>query len=194
MRAQMPALRRRPIVALASLALGALASPARAHVPRFLDSSTASAATALALADPTISAAIYGRLERRALAGHVRFPATAGTSLLIEIDAPKASDPPRIPRRVVIVGPNGFTRTIAIPKKPFEQFHEDFTNTDNIRYLRRRVKVPVDGDYRLVVSGRRGYARVRFLLVIGDRERFSVEDVAGLPAALRRIRRWYETV
>jgi hypothetical protein len=182
-------------VRFAAIALVAAVLPcavAEAHVPRFLEPKHGSPATALRLPNPETSFAIYGRLTPKAVDQYAAVVVPANFTLAVEVITPLTAAEGLRPDEVVIAGPDGFARTLPLPRSSSGRFDESFSRTSYRQYLKVEVPTKAAGRYTIGVRSGSG-KRVRYVLVLGREETFTAAEVARLPAALARIRHWYRT-
>lgn len=183
--------RARLLTLLAAIAV-ALAAPAvaSAHKPIFLDPPARTPGGAPLIEDGTVSFAAYGRLDREDDRRYLKVRFRKGDAMLVELllpdRAPERDLKPYALPTVTVIAPDGRRRVLGANERT--GFDEPITGTSYIRLRTWSGKARLDGTYTLVV---RGPEPLRFCLATGLREVFGVEDVAGLPAALKRVRDWY---
>lgn len=160
-----------------------LAAPAAAHKPLFLV--PGSPAT---VADGTTSYAAYARL---ACPGHrveLRAPLRAGDALLAELlvpaDGPEGSRPAATQPRLTVFDPAGRALPVTVERTRFD---EPFSALSYLRLARLQGRAREAGVYRIVASGGQPG---RVVLAAGTVERFSADEMRGLPRAISQVRTW----
>ena len=188
------------------LVLG-IAIIAQAHKPVFKHPGT-SLRDALLIEDPTASWAFYGNIEGFR-SEWFQFSGKRGMPVFVQLLIPVNADHKMLTMRAMLAGPGlpesagpmvlpkGYgTRNVKIDSTTTGEFYEKFTQ---IRYRASeplRLELPADGVYGVAVSGSGG----RYVLAVGEREDFSVSDVARFPFWWRNARQhadlpvWYGLV
>ena len=193
--------------ALAALGLSILlllitVRPAFAHQPYFEDTDT-TAKTPWAIADPTISLALYFTLDSPTDVDYFTFAGHAGQTILLSMTIPQIEGAEHFTPTLALLGPGlpkiSLPTQVVQPAKtgalilraPSGQaplFFEPFSRTRYWRRQQGRVTLPVDGQYVVAIWSETGQVG-RYTFAPGDREIFG-----GDPAFASKLRAYWKPV
>jgi len=172
----------------AALALGitmalCLAAPALAHQP-FFEEEDIEADNPWAIADPTVSTAVYATLESPTDVDYFAFEGGAGQSILLQITIPQVEGQEEFAPTMALMGPG--LPTVELPSQvetpadqgavllspppgPATTFFEPFSRTSYWERQESRVTIPADARYAVAVWHESGEVG-RYVFVVGDKE------------------------
>ncbi len=200
-----PTRRRRAVALLLAAGLAVLfAAPVLAHQP-FFEEEDIPPDRPWAIADPTVSTAVYATLESPADVDVFAFEGRAGQGVLLSIVVPQIPGQESFAPMIALIGPGlpaaGGAIPAVVPVAPGEgvevipppegapsTFFEPFTRTSYWERQERRVPLPADGRYRVAVWHPLG-AVGRYVFVTGDAER-----PGGDPAFMAKLRAYWTPV
>lgn len=180
----------------------AIAAPVWAHQPNFEEDDFTSAVP-YAIADPTVSTAVYATLESRGDVDYYVFDGRKGQSILLELTIPQIDGQENFTPTLALIGVG--LPQLALPRAveqptgsgalilradagPATVFNEPFSGTSYWDRQSTRAKLPADGRYTVAVWNEAGNVG-RYTFVIGEREIFGGDrDFA------RKIREYWTPV
>lgn len=188
---------------LALTLLAVLAAPALAHQP-FFEEEDIPPDRPWRVADPTVSTAVYATLESPADVDAFAFDGHRGQVVLLSLVIPQIEGQASFAPMLALVGPDlppgeGVPAVVPLgigegreiippPESPPSTFFEPFTRTSYWERQERRVALPADGTYRVVVWHPQGEVG-RYVFVTGELER-----LGGDPAFIAKMRAYWTPV
>jgi hypothetical protein len=177
-----------------------------AHKPIFADlQSNTTRATAIKISDPEISWAVYAQLSQTDEVNYYRFEGKRGLPIRIEMSVPHIESARDFGFDVALVG-KGLTESARTPfalevgegaivalnsgQDNALVFDEPFTQTSYWRRQTLRAELPADGTYWIAVYDPRGRTG-KYVLAIGEREDFGVDDIASMPSIVLRVHEFF---
>lgn len=192
-------------VALTGLLVWSLASKTQAHVPVFSDGSAKGPGSAIEVVDVTISHVVYHEVTDGSGQLWITFEGQAGQEVPFRLGVPLIERLSMYRPALAVLGPDlppvdvpftapeelGGIVLQASPDAVLEIFDEHFTGTESWIVGDLELTLPADGRYYAVAyvpSGEPG----KLWVAMGDREVFSGDDIAGLPATINQVRAFHE--
>jgi hypothetical protein len=170
-------------VASAALLLLISAQPVSAHQPYF-EEEDLTAEAPWAIADPTISTALYATLESAGDVDYYAFDGQAGQAILVGLSIPQIDGQAAFNPAIAVLGPGlpaaaepsqvtvlDAAGAVVLTDERAEApgSFEPFSRTSYWQRQREYVTLPQDGEYVVAVWHEQG-AVGRYTLVVGDRE------------------------
>ncbi len=175
-----------------------------AHVPIFPDGSGTGPDSAVQIDDVTISQVVYGELTTASPQLWLTF-STSERMLKLQLGIPKLDRLAEFRPALAVLGPGlpdmtlpfstpaglgGVLFTSDAVDAP-ESFHEPFTGTDSWILKEVSLALPQAGQYYIVAFAP-GEQVDKLWVSVGERERFTAEDLANLPDLVQRVREFHE--
>lgn len=140
-----------------------------------------------------ISYAAYGVLTKKGQVDYFSFTARKGDPIVAEMLIPDIPRMEEFTPAISLYEPGSsspFVTQLWIGGEP-ETFYEPFTQTQYLRRQRLEAVAPTDGEYLFSVnspSGRTG----KYVLTVGERDQFGLNDVLTLPYVWWKVRMFAE--
>ncbi len=180
-------------------------SIAWAHQPILSDGSARDASTALYISDVDLSQVVYHEVTAESPRLWLAFDLNEGQSLYFQLGVPvidrlKDYRPalalvgPRLPQTSLpFAVPDGLGAQVFTSVQNTEptEFYEPFSGTSSWILLTETVTVPAAGRYFLVAYDPAGQAG-KLWVALGQREEFSLSDIAALQEILPKVRQFHE--
>jgi len=184
------------------------ASVALAHKPIFVEPrSNVTRETAIRIASAEVSWAVYAQLSQPGEVGYYTFSGKRGMQVEIMISVPKIDSTRDYGVTVALIG-RGLNRgepQTALPLRDGEGFvsapdsahdetkvfNEEFTGTVYWTRQTLAATLPADDTYTIAVFNERGQTG-KYVLAIGKREEFGVQDVVDFVRVRARVQQWFE--
>ncbi|MEP7200556.1 MAG: hypothetical protein ABI874_12115, partial [Chloroflexota bacterium] len=193
------------VFALCLLLLGS--GVAFAHKPIFVEPrSNTTRETATPIADADVSWAVYAQLSEVGEVNYYTFTGKRGMEVEIAMSVPKIDSTRDFGVTVALLG-KGFSRDN--PRTPFalrdgegfvsapdsahdemKVFNEEFTGTVYWTRQTLRATLPADDTYTIAVYNERGQLG-KYVLAIGEREEFGVQDLLDFPRVRSTVQQWF---
>ena len=180
-------------------------SIAWAHRPILSDGSARDASTALYISDVDLSQVVYDEVTAQSPQLWLAFDLEEGQSLYFQLGVPVIDRLKDYRPALALIGP-GLPQTslpFALPDglgaqdftsdqvvEPAE-FYEPFSGTSSWILLTETVTVPATGRYYLVAYDPAGQPG-KLWVTLGQREEFSLSDIATLQEILPKVRQFHE--
>jgi hypothetical protein len=182
------------------------ATAALAHKPIFVEPlSNTTRATAIRITNPEVSWAVYAQLSQANEVNYYVFDGERGLSVKIEMSVPRIesqrnfgfdvaligkglADAPRVP--FALEAGEGAIVALDSGQDNARVFDEPFTQTSYWQRQTLRAELPADGTYWIAVYDPRGRTG-KYILAIGEREDFGVDDVASMPSIVLRVHEFF---
>lgn len=177
-------------------------SPVLAHSP-LGGADNENLENAAVITDPIKSWAIYGELHEGGEAHYYKFHMNEGETIYAMLGISTAHSGDKFTPGLILMGPS-FTGQGRVPDyievpddvsvivldgtRPSEATYEAFTPSMFYELLEIRISAPSTGVYYLAVHD--SSFGGRYVLAVGSREEFSVQDIFGLPLAILQIYQW----
>ena len=185
------------------VALGT-AAPLEAHRPYFIGTNALEPETALIIAQPAVSWAIYAALPTPDARQYYRFDGEAGQVIFVQLLVPRRSTLRLAPPIATLVGPatlaeieaaadpaEAGSHRISTVAEDRTDYHESFTQITYDQYPPLRVVLPEDGAYWIVVEAPDD-ATGNYVLAVGTEEVFGARDIPSFPTWWWNARRHAE--
>jgi len=184
------------------IVLTLLVSPALAHAP-FGVGDNESLENATVITDPIKSWAIYGELHEGGEAQYYKFDINQGETIYAMLGISTAHSGDKFTPGLVLMGPsltnqgqvpdyiqvpNDVSAMVFDGTRPSEATYEAFTPSMFYSLVEVKIMAPSIGSYYLAVHDPSFGGR--YVLAVGSREEFSVQDIFGLPLAILQIYQW----
>ena len=183
-------------------------SVAFAHKPIFVDPrSNLTRETAIRIADPGVSWAVYAQLSEAGEVDYYTFAGKRGMKVEIAMSVPKIEatrdfgvvvalagrsiNGGDLPSPMVLREGEGFVSAPDSAHDETKLFNEDFTGT--VYWTRQTLRATLAADelYTIAVFNDRGKTG-KYVLAIGEREEFGVQDLLDFPNVRARVQQWFE--
>lgn len=173
-----------------------------AHAP-FGAGDNESLENATVISEPTKSWAIYGELREGGEAQYYKFDINQGETIYAMLGISTAHSGDKFTPGLVLMGPNlsskgqvpdyvevpgGVSTMVFNGIRPSEATYEAFTPSMFYNLVEVKITAPATGTYYLAVQD--PSVGGRYVLAVGSREEFSVQDIFGLPLAILQIYQW----
>ena len=182
-----------------------LAGQAHAHKPILSDGTAVDAEHAIQIDDIAVSYVVYHEVTDGTKQLWIAFNAVAGQQVYAQLGIPMIDRLKDYRPAVALVGPGlpSSTLPFSLPEGLGAQiltdgtgltpspFHEPFTGTDSWILGQWTPTLPEAGKYYFVVyvpGGQPG----KLWLATGQKEAFTLDDIAGLSATIQRVRAFHE--
>lgn len=176
-----------------------------AHQPIMSDGSARDASTALYIADVDLSQVVYHEVTAESPQLWLAFDLEEGQSLYFQLGVPVIEllkdyrpalaliGPGLPPPDLSFAVPDGLGAQAFISEQVSEprRFDEPFSGTSSWILLTETVTVPATGRYYLVAYDPAGQPG-KLWITLGQREEFSLSDIATLQEILPRVRQFHE--
>ena len=193
------------ILALSLVVVGAPVV-AWAHQPTMSDGSSRDASTALFISDVDLSQVVYHEVTAESPQLWLAFDLEEGQSLYFQLGVPVIDRLADYRPALALIGPElppadlPFSVPDGLGAQPFtseqidepRRFDEPFSGTSSWILLTETVPVPATGRYYLVAYDPAGQPG-KLWVALGQREEFSLSDIAALQGILPRVRQFHET-
>ncbi len=197
----------RRLACSAAATVAAITAAASAHVPILSDGTAVDAAHAISLQDVQVSRVVYHEVTATAPQVWLTFQITTAQSLDVQLGVPFIDRLADYRPAVAILGPGLPTPPAGLPfsvpaglgalvldstgvTSP-EVFDEPFSGTRSWIVAHQRVNLPEAGQYYIVGYDPAG-APGKLWVALGTEERFTLDDIPGLPQALAEVRAFHE--
>ncbi|MGB4419287.1 MAG: hypothetical protein WBJ60_06365 [Bacillota bacterium] len=140
-----------------------------------------------------ISHAAYGVLTEEGQTDYFRFTAKKGDSIVAEMLIPDIPRMKEFTPAISLYEPGSSSPSVTqlwIGGEP-ERFYEPFTQTQYLRRQRLRTVASADGEYLISVHSPNGQTG-KYVLTIGDEDRFGLKDVLTFPYVWWKVRMFAE--
>ena len=178
---------------------------ARAHQPIMSDGSARDASTALYIADVDLSQVVYHEVTAQAPQLWLAFDLNEGQSLYFQLGVPVIDRLKDYRPALALVGPglppadlpfaipDGLGAQLFTSEQVSEprRFDEPFSGTSSWILLTETVTVPAEGRYYLVAYDPAAQPG-KLWVALGQREEFSLADIAELQSILPQVRQFHE--
>jgi hypothetical protein len=193
------------LVLTLGLVVGAPAS-AWGHQPIMSDGSARDASTALLVTDVDLSQVVYHEVTAQSPQLWLAFDLEEGRSLYFQLGVPvidRLEDyrpalaligPGLPPADLSFAVPDGLGAQVFTSEQVTEprRFDEPFSGTSSWILLTRTIQAPASGRYYLVAYDPAGQPG-KLWVTLGQREQFSLSDIAGLQEILPKVRQFHES-
>jgi hypothetical protein len=191
------------IFAGAFITLTIFCSKVYAHIPVF-SSNIDSLSRAVFIEDPLVSHTIYGKLDEEGQVDYVKFNASKGDILYVEMTLPAIGGNEGFKPSFAVIGrglPNTRVKTdftlpdtygFALFNSGYdnEKLYEPYTQTSYIRRQNVRMVAPASGEYYIAIFSPENSSG-KYCLNIGYKDKMNFLDVVMLPYSWYRVKYWF---
>ncbi|MCD1293474.1 hypothetical protein CUJ83_00490 [Methanocella sp. CWC-04] len=190
------------VLFIMTLGIAAISFTVSAHKPIFEEKDTTGYGDAIRIPDPEISWAIYGFLDHSGDVDYYYFDAEDGFKLYTNLLVPKNDVYVNFRPSYAVVGPGISSRPEGLPfsipdgmgalviddtSAERDIFYEPFTATTYYRGPKKYTSLSAAGRYYIVVFDK-GNDRGDYVLAVGEKEVFGIDDIPGVISAILKIR------